>query len=187
MSDMATILNLILTFLAEVLDHPAPLRPLTNQVSSRIESHISSSQQQWQQTNTQPPKPLPKPFTQQASPALPKASSDVQPQPPPTYSKPFIHAPQTRSKPQRFTQPLTKLYLQASPPNHRPKAQVPPQTLPKPQSLHQALAKSKSLPLDHSEVFSSQHILSGDLLSPTESGDTSVDRMSSKRMSIKDR
>lgn len=174
-------------------DHPAPLRPLRAKVSSRTASHISSGQQQ-QPTNTQLPKTLLKPFTQQPPPTLPKPSSDVQPQPfsqpaqpPPTYPKPFTQSLQTQQIPQRFIQSLPKPYLQTASSNALPKAQVPLKIPPKPQSLPQALVKSKSLPLDHKEDFSRQSVLSGDPKSPAESGDTPPDGMCSKQMSIKER
>lgn len=192
-SDNITTHHLCLhTFLSDLPDHPAPLRPLIAKVSSRAVSHISSCPQQ-QHTNTQPPKTLPKPFTQQPPPTPPKPPSDVQPQPysqpahpPPTYPKTFTQSPQTQPKPQRFTQPLPKPYLQTTP-QLQPKPQVPPQTPPKPQSFPQALVKSQSLPLDHSEDLSRQSVLSGDPLSPAESGDALSDGMSSKQMSIKER
>lgn len=167
-------------FLPDLPDHPAPPRPLIAKVSSRTASHVLSGQQQ--QTSTQPPKTLSKPVTQQPPPTLPKP--DIQP--PPTFPKPFAQSPQTQPKPQRFIQPLPKPYLQTSP-QPPPKSQVPPQTPPKPQSFPQALVKSQSLPLDHSEDFSRQSVLSGDPLSPTESGGGLSDGMSSKQMSIKER
>ncbi|XP_051809473.1 supervillin-like isoform X3 [Acanthochromis polyacanthus] len=176
--------------ISDLLDHPAPLRPLIAKVSSRTVSHVSSSQQQQQHTIIQPPQSLPKPFTQQPPPTQPKPPSYVQPQPysqpPPTYPKPFTHSPQTQPKPQGFIQPLPKPYPQTGP-QTQPKPQVPPQTPPKPQSFPQALVKSQSLPLDHSEDFSRHSVHSGDLLSPTESGDQLSDGMSAKQMSIKER
>uniref|UniRef100_A0A3B4WVQ8 Supervillin n=1 Tax=Seriola lalandi dorsalis TaxID=1841481 RepID=A0A3B4WVQ8_SERLL len=124
---------------------------------------------------------------------LPKPSSFITPQPfsqpsqpPPTCPKPFTQSPQTQPKPQGFVQPLPKPYPQTAP-QPQPKPQVPPQTPPKPQSFPQALVKSQSLPLDHSEDFSRDSVHSGDLLSPTESGDQLSDGMSSKQMSIKER
>ncbi|XP_051266745.1 supervillin isoform X11 [Dicentrarchus labrax] len=180
--------------ISDLPDHPAPLRPLIAKVSSRTVSHVSSSQQQQQQqqqTNIQPPQTLPKPFTQQPPPTLPKPPSDIQPQPhshpPPTYPKPFTQPPQTQPKPQGFVQPLPKPYPQTTAPQPQPKPQVPPQTPPKPQCFPQALVKSQSLPLDHSEDFSKHSVDSGDLLSPTESGDLPSDGMSSKQMSIRER
>ncbi|XP_036941045.1 supervillin isoform X1 [Acanthopagrus latus] len=174
---------------SDLPDHPAPLRPLIAKVSSRTVSHVSSSQQQ-RQSNIQPPQTLPKPFTQQPPPTLPKPSSDIQhqphSQPPPTYPKPFTQSPQNHPKPQRFVQPLPKPYPQTAP-QAQPKPQVPPQTPPKPQSFPQALIKSQSLPLDHSEDFSKHSVHSGDLLSPTDSGEQLSDGMSSKQMSIKER
>uniref|UniRef100_A0A667ZF49 Supervillin n=1 Tax=Myripristis murdjan TaxID=586833 RepID=A0A667ZF49_9TELE len=89
-----------------------------------------------------------------------------------------------------FVQPLPKPYIQSAPqpaPQPLPKPQVPPQTLPKPQSFPQTLVKSQSLPLDHSEDFSRHSVHSGDLLSPTDSGDPLSDSMSTKQMSIKER
>ncbi|XP_044076630.1 supervillin-like isoform X1 [Siniperca chuatsi] len=173
-------------------DHPVPLRPLIAKVSSRTVSQVSSSQQQ-QQTNIQPPQTLPKPFTQQSPTTQPKPPSDIQvqpysqpSQPPPTYPKPFTKSPQTQPKPQGFVQPLPKPYLQTAP-QPQPKPQVPPQTPPKPQSFPQALIKSQSLPLDHSEDFSRHSVHSGDLLSPTESGELLSDSMSTKQMSIRER
>nr|XP_046263206.1 supervillin-like isoform X4 [Scatophagus argus] len=173
--------------ISDLPDHPVPLRPLIAKVSSRTVSHVSSSQQQ-QQTNVQPPQTLPKPFAQQPPPTLPKPLSDIQPssQPPTTYSKPFTQSPQTQPKPQRFIQSLPKPFPQTGP-HPQPKPQVPPQTPPKPQSFPQALVKSQSLPLEHSEDFSRHSVQSGDLLSPTESGDLLSDSMSSKQMSIKER
>ncbi|XP_035860858.1 supervillin-like isoform X11 [Sander lucioperca] len=171
--------------ISDLPDHPAPLRPLVAKVSSRTVSHVSSRQQQ---TNNQPPQTLPKPFTQQPPPTPPKPPSNIQPQapsqPPPTYPKPFIQSPQTQPQPQGFVQPLPKPYQQTAP---QPKPQVPPQTPPKPQSFPQALVKSQSLPLDHSEDFNRHSVHSGDLLSPTDSGELLSDDMSAKQMSIKER
>ncbi|XP_065809751.1 supervillin isoform X15 [Labrus bergylta] len=173
--------------ISDLPDHPAPLRPLAAKVSSRTVSHISSSQQQ---THIQPPPTLPKPFTQQPPPTPPKPSLDLQPhphhQPPPTYPKPFTPSPQTQPKPQGFVQPLPKPFSHTAPPTP-PKPQVPPQTPPKPQSFPQSLVKSQSMPLDHIEDFSRHSVHSGDLLSPTDSGDQLSDGMSSKQMSIKER
>ncbi|XP_034742650.1 supervillin-like isoform X3 [Etheostoma cragini] len=169
--------------ISDLPDHPAPLRPLVAKVSSRTVSHVSSRQQQ---TNTQPPQTLPKPFTQQPPPTPPKPLADIKPKPPSqplqTYPKPFIESPQTQPQPQGFVQPLPKPYQQTT-----PQTQVPPQTPPKPQSLPQALVKSQSLPLDHSEDFNRQSVLSGDLLSPIDSGEPLSDEMSAKQMSIKER
>ncbi|XP_019124964.2 supervillin-like isoform X4 [Larimichthys crocea] len=176
--------------ISDLPDHPAPLRPLIAKVSSRTVSHVPSSHQQ--QPSIQPPQTLPKPFAQQPPATLPKPQLEIQPQPysqppsqpppPPTYPKPFTQSPQTQPKPQGFIQPLPKPYPQtAAPPQPQPKPQVPPQTPPKPQCFPQALVKSQSLPLDHSDD------LSGDLLSPTESGDQLSDGMSSKQMSIRER
>ncbi|XP_060901389.1 supervillin-like isoform X6 [Labrus mixtus] len=173
--------------ISDLPDHPAPLRPLVAKVSSRTVSHISSSQPH---THIQPPPTLPKPFTQQPPPTPPKPSLDLQPhphsQPPPTYPKPFTLSPQTQPKPQGFVQPLPKPFSHAAPPTP-PKPQVPPQTPPKPQSFPQSLVKSQSMPLDHIEDFSRHSVHSGDLLSPTDSGDQLSDGMSSKQMSIKER
>lgn len=181
------------TFLPDLPDHPAPLRPPRSKVSSRTASHVSSSQQQ-QPTNTQLPKTLLKPFTQQPPPTFPKPSPDVQPQlysqpaqPPPTYPKPFTQTLQTQEVSQRFIQSLPRPYLQTASSNALPKAQVPLKTPPIPQSLPQPLVKSKSLPLAHKEDFSRQSVLSGDPKSPAESGDTLTDEMCSKQMSIKER
>ncbi|XP_035025688.2 supervillin isoform X9 [Hippoglossus stenolepis] len=179
---------------AGVSDHSAPLRPLVAKVSSRTVSHVSSSQQQQQQqTVNLPPQTLPKPFTQPPLASQPKPLSIIQPQPysqhsqpPPTYPKPFTQSPQTQPKPQGFVQPLPKPYPQTAP-QPPPKPQVPPQTPPKPQSFPKALVKSQSLPLDNSEDFSRDSIQSGDLLSPTDSGDLLCDGMSSKQMSIRER
>uniref|UniRef100_A0AAX7UNG6 HP domain-containing protein n=1 Tax=Astatotilapia calliptera TaxID=8154 RepID=A0AAX7UNG6_ASTCA len=174
---------------SDVPDHHASLRPLIAKVSSRTVSHVSSSQQQ-QKTVIQPPQTLPKPFTQQSPPNQPKPPSYIEPQPysqaPPTYPKPFNHSPQTQPKPQGFVQPLPKPYQQTAP-QPQLKPQVPPQTPPKPQSLPQALIKSQSLPLEHIEDLGRHSDHSGDLLSPTESGDQLSDGMSSKQMSIKER
>lgn len=188
-------------FLLDVPDHSTALRPLIAKVSSRTVSHISSGPQH-QQTNTQPPKTLPKPFIQQPPPTLPKPLSDTQPQqpsqpsqpsqppqppqPPPTYPKPFTQSPQTQQKPQRFVQLLPKPFPH-TPPQTQPKPQVPPQTPPKPQGFSQALIKSQSLLPEPGEDLNRQSVLSGDLLSPTESGDALSDGMSSKQMSIKER
>ncbi|KAI3374663.1 hypothetical protein L3Q82_021233, partial [Scortum barcoo] len=162
--------------ISDVSDQPAPLKPLIAKVSSRTVSHVSRSQQQ---THIQPPPTLTKPFAQQTPATQPS-------QPPPTYPKPFTQSPQTHPKPQGFVQPLPKPFQQTAP-QPQPKPQVPPQTPPKPQSFPQALVKSQSLPLDHSEDFSRHSVHSGDLLSPTESGDQLSDGMSSKQMSIKER
>ena len=191
-------INVVLCFNLTILhpflsDHSAPLRPLVAKVSSRTVSHVSSSQQQQQQTVNQPPQTLPKPFTQPPLVSQPKPLSIIQPQPfsqhsqpPPTYPKPFSQSPQTQPKPQGFVQPLPKPYPQTAP-QPPPKPQVPPQTPPKPQSFPKALVKSQSLPLDNSEDFSRDSVQSGDLLSPTDSGDLLSDSMSSKQMSIRER
>ncbi|XP_049455066.1 supervillin-like isoform X2 [Epinephelus fuscoguttatus] len=178
--------------ISDLPDHPAPLRPLIAKVSSRTVSHVTSSQPQ-KQTTIQAPQTLPKPFTQQPPPTPPKPSVDIhlqpysQPsQPPPTYPKPFTQSPQTQPKPQGFVQPLPKPYPQTAP-QPQPKPQVPPQTPPKPQSFPQALVKSQSLPLDPSEDIGRHSVHSGDLLSPTDSGDRLSDSMSAKQMSIKER
>ncbi|XP_062260817.1 supervillin-like isoform X3 [Platichthys flesus] len=175
-----------------VSDQSAPLRPLATKVSSRTVSHVSSSQQQQQAVN-QSPQTLPKPFTQPPPATQPKPLSIIQPQPysqhsqpPPTYPKPFIQSPQTQPKPPGFVQPLPKPYPQTAP-QPPPKPQVPPQTPPKPQSFPKALVKSQSLTLDNSEDFSRDSVQSGDLLSPTDSGDLLCDGMSSKQMSIRER
>uniref|UniRef100_A0A672JU12 Supervillin n=1 Tax=Salarias fasciatus TaxID=181472 RepID=A0A672JU12_SALFA len=112
--------------------------------------------------------------------------------PPPTFPKPFTHSAQAQPKPQGFIQSLPKPYPQTAPQpqpqsQSQPKAPVPPQPPPKPQSFPQALVKSQSLPLDHTEDFSRHSVHSGDLLSPTDSGDQLSDSMSSKQMSIKER
>ncbi|XP_030607197.1 supervillin-like [Archocentrus centrarchus] len=177
-------------WVSDLPDHPAPLRPLIAKVSSRTASHVSSSQHQ-QKAIIQPPQTLPKPFTQQPPPNQPKPLSYIQPQPysqpPPTYPKPFTHSPQTQPKPQGFIQPLPKPYQQTAAPQPQLKPQVPPQTPPKPQSFPQLLVKSQSLPLDHIEDFSKHSAHSGDLLSPTESGEQLSEGMSTKQMSIKER
>ncbi|XP_017266435.1 supervillin-like isoform X4 [Kryptolebias marmoratus] len=151
--------------ISDLPDHPGPLKPLIAKVSSRAVSYISSDQQR--QTSAQPP------------PTLPKPPLYIQPS---SYSQPksFTHSPQTPPKPQGFTQSLPKPYLHAAPPPH-PKPQVPPQTPPKPQSFPQALIKPQPPHPDHPEDHS------GELLSPTESGDQLSDGMSSKQMSIKER
>ncbi|KAM3865936.1 supervillin-like [Diretmus argenteus] len=181
---------------SDLPDQSVSLRPLVTSVSSRITSLVSQQQQQ------QPPQTLPKPFTQHPSPTQPKHPSPTQPkhpsptqpkhlpyaqppQPPPTHPKPFTQPLQTEPKPQGSVQPLPKSYPQPVPQPH-PKTQVPPQTLPKPQSFPQSLVKSQSLPLDYSEDFSRHSVHSGDLLSPTDSGDQLSDSMS-KQMSIKER
>uniref|UniRef100_A0A3Q1ILP9 HP domain-containing protein n=1 Tax=Anabas testudineus TaxID=64144 RepID=A0A3Q1ILP9_ANATE len=121
----------------------------------------------------------------------PKAPFYSQPQPfsqpPPTYPKPFTQSPQTQLKAQGFVQPLPKPYPQQTTPELQPKPQVPPPAPPKPQSFPQALVKSQSLPLDNIEDFSRHSVHSGDLLSPTGSGDLLSDGMSTKQMSIKER
>ncbi|KAM7400120.1 hypothetical protein PAMA_004698 [Pampus argenteus] len=169
--------------ISDLQDHPTSLKPLVAKVSSRTVSHVPSSQQH-QQHVIQPPQTLPKPFTQQPPPTQPKPQSYIQP--PPTYPKTFTQSPQTQPKPQGFIQPLPKPYPQTSL-QTQPKLQLPPQTPPKPQSFPQTLVKSQSLPLDHSEDFTRDSVHSGDLLSPTESGDQLSDSMSSKQMSIKER
>lgn len=181
---------ILVVFLSDLPDHPAPLKPLIAKVSSRAVSHVSGSHQQ--QTSIQPPPTLPKTFIQQPPPTLPKPGADLQPQlypqasqGPPTYPKPFSQSPQTQPKPQRFVQPLPKPFPQ-TPPQPQPKPQAPPQTPPKPQSFPQALVKSQPLSLEHGEELSRHSVQSGDLLSPTESADLS-DGMSSKQMSIKER
>ncbi|XP_031726564.1 supervillin-like isoform X9 [Anarrhichthys ocellatus] len=167
--------------ISDLPDHPAPLRPPIAKVSSMTVSHVSSSQQQ---ISLQPPQTLPKPVTQQPPPTPPKPPADTQP--PPTYPKPFTQSSQTQARAQGFIQPLPKPYLQTAP-QPQPKPQVPPQTPPKPQSFHQALVHSQSLPLDHSEDFDRHSVHSGDLLSPTESGDQLSDEMSAQQMSIRER
>lgn len=167
--------------LSDALHDPGPTRLLGAQVSPRTVSPTLSDQQQ-QLSNSQPPRSLSKAITQQPPPTLPKPPSDLQPQPPPTLPKPPIQAPQTHLKLQTFSQPLPKPYLQTP-----PKPQAPPQTPPKPQALPQALVKSHSLTLDQSGDLSRPSVLPGDPLSPTESGDTLSDEMSSKQMSIKER
>ncbi|KAL3055614.1 hypothetical protein OYC64_018314 [Pagothenia borchgrevinki] len=164
--------------ITDLPDHPAPLKPLIAKVSSRTVSHVSSSQQQ-----TQPPPTLPKTFTQQQPPPTPpKPVVTIQSQPPPTLPKTITQSPQTQPKPPGFVQPLPKPYAQTA-----TKPQVPPQTPPKPQSFPQALVKSQSLPLDHSEDFDRLSDYSGDLLSPTESGELLSESMSAKQMSIRER
>ncbi|XP_063742449.1 supervillin-like isoform X3 [Eleginops maclovinus] len=167
--------------ISDLPDHPAPLKPLIAKVSSRTVSHVSSSQQQ-----TQPPPTLPKSFAQQPPPTPPKPAVTIPPQPfsqpPPTLPKTFTQSPQTQPKPPGFVQPLPKPYPQTA-----TKPQVPPQTPPKPQSFPQALVKSQSLPLDHSDDFIRHSDDSGDLLSPTGSGELLSDSMSAKQMSIKER
>uniref|UniRef100_A0A3B3E379 Supervillin n=1 Tax=Oryzias melastigma TaxID=30732 RepID=A0A3B3E379_ORYME len=142
------------------------VQPLVAKVSSRTVSHVSNSQQQQHQKNSiRPPQTLPKPSSYT--------------QPPPTYPKLFTHSPQTQPKPQGFVQSLPKPF------QPQPKAQGPPQTPPKPQYFPQTLVKPQSLPLDNSEDFSRNS--SGNLLSPTESGDTLSDGMSAQQMSIRER
>ncbi|KAJ4936864.1 hypothetical protein JOQ06_001450 [Pogonophryne albipinna] len=162
--------------ISDLPDHPAPLKLLIAKVSSRAVSHVSSSQQQ-----TQPPT-LPKTFTQQPPPTPPKPVVTIQSQPPPTLPKTITQSPQTQPKPPGFVQPLPKPYAQTA-----TKPQVPPQTPPKPQSFPQALVKSQSLPLDHREDFDRLSDYSGDLLSPTESGELLSESMSAKQMSIRER
>ncbi|XP_038137138.1 supervillin-like isoform X4 [Cyprinodon tularosa] len=162
--------------ISDLPDHPGPLKPLIAKVSSRTVSYVSSGHQQ--QSVLQPPQTLPKPplYIQ------PQSYS----QPPQTYPKPFAHSLQTQPKPQGQIQSLPKPHPQAGPQPHQTRPQGPPQTPPKPQSFPQAL-KSQSAPPDHPEDFSRNSIHSGDLLSPTESGDQLSDGMSSKQMSIKER
>ncbi|XP_056148674.1 supervillin-like [Lampris incognitus] len=175
-------------------DHPVSLRPATKIVSSRSASHVSSTQQK---PLAPPLQTLPKTLTQQPPPTQPKPQSYIQPQPQayiqptqptPTHPRPLTQPPQTQPKPQGYVQPLPKPYSQPAPqPQAHPKPQVPPHTLPKPQSFPQLLVKSQSLPLDHSEDFSRHCVHSGDLLSPTGSGEHLLDNMSTKQMSIKER
>ncbi|XP_056912712.1 supervillin-like isoform X3 [Takifugu flavidus] len=172
---------------SDVLHDRGPPRPPVAQLSSRTASENLDDHQHLQQTCTQPPRTYPKPITQQPPPTLPKPPSDITPQPPPSLAKPFTQASQTQLRLQTFSQPLPKPYLQTSPPNPQPKSQIPPPTPPKPQALPQALVKSYSLTLDHSGDFNRSSVLPGDLLSPTESEDILLDRMSSKQMSIKER
>ncbi|KAM8839141.1 supervillin isoform 2-T2 [Synchiropus picturatus] len=162
-------------------EQPASVKPLIAKVSSRTVSHVPSSPQQ-QAPVIPPPQTLPKTFTQQPPPTQPKPPSHIQP--PPTFPKP-----------QGFVQPLPKPYTYApppaalqAPPQALPQAlpQAPPQTPPKPQSFPQPLVKSQSLPLEQSEDFSRQSVLSSELLSPTESGERSLS-MSGKQMSIRER
>ncbi|KAK2822758.1 hypothetical protein Q5P01_022823 [Channa striata] len=167
---------------SDLPDHHPPLRPLVAKISSRTVSQ--------HQTSIQPPQTLPKPVTQEPPPTQTKPPSYIQPlpysqtsHPPPTYPKPFAQSPQTQPKPQGFVQPLLKPYPQQT----VPKPQVPPQTPPKPQSFPHALVKSQSLSQDHIEDLNRHSISSGDLLSPTGSGDQISDDMSSKQMSIKER
>lgn len=169
----AHVSSVSLFLFSDLLDHPVPLRPLIAKVSSRTVSHVSSGHQQ-QQNIIHPPATLPKPplYIQPQS----------HPQPPPTYPKPFTHSPQTQPKPQGFIQSLPKPFLH-TPPQPQPKPQLPPQILPKPQYFPLGLVKSQSLPLDHIEDYSQHSVHSGELLSPTESGDG----MSAKQMSIKER
>lgn len=170
-----------------MLQDPGPPRPPIAHLSSGTASEHLDAQQHLQQTCSQPPRTHPKPPPQQPPPTLPKPPSDVTPQPPPPLAKPFTQASQTQLRLQPFSQPLPKPYLQTSPPNPQPKSQIPPPTPPKPQALPQALVKSYSLTLDHSGDFNRSSVLPGDLLSPTESEDILLDRMSSKQMSIKER
>ncbi|XP_015830099.1 supervillin isoform X8 [Nothobranchius furzeri] len=159
---------------SDVLDHSTPLKPLVAKVSSRTVSYISSAQQH--QSTLQPPQTLPKPPLY-----IPPHS-----QPPPTYPKTFTHSLQTLPKPQGFIQVLPKPYPQTAL-QALPKLQAPPQTTPKPQSFPQSLNKVQSSYLDHPEDLSRTSVYSGELLSPTESGDLLPDSMSTKQMSIKER
>lgn len=162
-------------FFSDLPDHPGPLQPLIAKVSSRAVSYISSGSQH---QIVQPPPTLPKPpfYIQPSS----------HPQPPPTYPKSFTQSSQTSSRPQGFSQSLPKPYLLTAP-QPQPKPQVPPQTAPKPLSLPQALNKLQSSHPDHPEDLSRNSVHSGDLLSPTDSGDQLSDGMSAKQMSIKER
>ncbi|XP_061587837.1 supervillin-like isoform X3 [Cololabis saira] len=164
--------------ISDLLDHPVPLRPLVAKVSSRTVSHVSRSHLQQQNVVHPPPPTLPKPSLY----IQPQSS----PQAPTTHPKPFTHSPQSQPKPQGFSPSLPKTYLQTSP-QLQLKPQVPPQTPPKPHSFPQGLVKSQSLPLDHIEDFSRHSVQSGELLSPTGSGDQLSDGMSSKQMSIRER
>nr|XP_057925418.1 supervillin-like isoform X3 [Doryrhamphus excisus] len=153
--------------LLDLQDVPASLRPAITKVSSKTTSHVSSIQQT--HPVLQPPPTPPKPFSE-----LPKPQVYIQPlQPPPTYPKPLTQSPQSQPKPQEVFQ--------------KPRLQVPPRTPPKPQSFPQTLVKSQSLPLDHSDDYNRLSIYSGDLLSPTGSGDRVLHGMSTKQMSIKER
>lgn len=166
-----------------MLHDRGPPRPPLAQLSSRTASESLDDQEPLQQPCPQPPRTYPKPITQQPAPTPPKPPSDITPQPPPSVAQ----ASQTQLRLQPFSQPLPKPYLQTSPPDPQPKSQIPPPTPPKPQALPQALVKSYSLTLDHSGDFNRSSVFPGELLSPTESEDILLDRMSSKQMSIKER
>lgn len=161
------------SFFSDLPDHP--LKPLIAKVSSRTVSYISSGPQR---QIVQPPPTLPKP------PLYIQPSSYSQP--PPTYPKPFAQSSQSSSRPQGFSQSLPKPYPHTAP-QPQPKPQAPPQTAPKPQSFPQPLNKLQCPQPDHPEDGSRNSVHSGDLLSPTDSGDQLSDGMSAKQMSIKER
>uniref|UniRef100_A0A8C7IHT2 Supervillin n=1 Tax=Oncorhynchus kisutch TaxID=8019 RepID=A0A8C7IHT2_ONCKI len=105
-----------------------------------------------------PPQPHPQPYAHPPQP-------HPQPYAHPPQPHPFTQALSAQAKPQererRFTQPLPKPYSQITPhtqPNAQSFSQPPPphpQTLPEPTSFPLSLVKSKSLPLDSSDVFTS--------------------------------
>ncbi|XP_031666584.1 supervillin isoform X6 [Oncorhynchus kisutch] len=132
-----------------------------------------------------PPQPHPQPYAHPPQP-------HPQPYAHPPQPHPFTQALSAQAKPQererRFTQPLPKPYSQITPhtqPNAQSFSQPPPphpQTLPEPTSFPLSLVKSKSLPLDSSDVFAGHSV--SNLLSPAE---TEPSEMSTKQMSIKER
>uniref|UniRef100_A0A8C7S4P9 HP domain-containing protein n=1 Tax=Oncorhynchus mykiss TaxID=8022 RepID=A0A8C7S4P9_ONCMY len=141
------------------------------------------------QPYSHPPQPHPQPYSHPPQP-------HPQPYAHPPQPHPFTQALSAQPKPQererRFTQPLPKPYSQITP-HTQPKAQsfpqppppppqTTPQTLPEPTSFPQSLVKSKSMPLDSSEVFAGHSV--SDLLSPAK---TELSEMSAKQMSIKER
>ncbi|XP_061775557.1 supervillin-like isoform X3 [Nerophis ophidion] len=157
--------------LSDLQDGAASLTPAITKESCRAKSQVSSIQQT-HPVLQHPPTPL-KPFLPQTPPELPKPQLYVQPlQALPAYPKPFSQSPQSQSELQKLVP--------------KPKLQVPPQTPPKPQSFPQTLVKSQSLSLDHSDDYNRFSVQSGDLHSPTESGNL-LYGMSSKQMSIKER
>ncbi|XP_077413137.1 supervillin isoform X2 [Vanacampus margaritifer] len=160
--------------LSDPLDGTAPLRPSITKVSSTTTSQVSSIQQIY--PVIQPPPTPPKPFPLQTHAEPPKSQLYTQPsQSPPTYPKPATQPQQSQAKTQEFL------------PQPPPKLQVPPPTPPKPQGFPQALVKSQSLPLEHSDDYNKLSVHSIDQLSPTGSADRLPYGMSSKQMSIKER
>ncbi|XP_057713373.1 supervillin-like isoform X2 [Corythoichthys intestinalis] len=160
--------------LSDLQDRPPSLKPLITKVSPTT-SHVSSIQQI--HSVIQPPPTPPKPFLRQPPSEPPKPQSS------PTYPNSFTQPQQSQAKPQEL---IPKPYPQPGS-QPLPKLQVPPPTPPKPQGFPQALVKSQSLTLEHSDDYNSFAVCSGDMLSPTGSTDQLHYSMSSKQMSIKER